>query len=297
MQKSFIFSAILHLFIMLLVLFGLPSFFSKNITDDHIVTVEILPISEFTNVKTPKVKPKIRPIEEKKKEVSSATEPKKALPDPTFKPKPQITPDVVAKPKPEKPKEVIKTANIEPLAKPKPIEKQKPKPEPKKEEPKEPELTFDSVLKTVEEIVPEQEKSQNQEEEAVNFDDIEQMLTKPDEKIKYKPGLPMSLSEKDAIRQQIMRNWSLSSASGGKDAQSMVVTLNIKLARDGTVLDIDVQESLRYNTDGFFRAMADSAIRAVHKSSPLKNLPPEKYDTEGGWRELEINFDPRDMFF
>ncbi len=48
----------------------------------------------------------------------------------------------------------------------------------------------------------------------------------------------------------------------------------------------------RYNSDSFFRAAADSALRAVHECSPLKNLPPEKYDT---WHYMELNFDPKDM--
>jgi hypothetical protein len=48
----------------------------------------------------------------------------------------------------------------------------------------------------------------------------------------------------------------------------------------------------RYTSEPFFRAAADSALRAVFKCSPLKNLPPEKY---GSWREMELNFDPQDL--
>ena len=37
---------------------------------------------------------------------------------------------------------------------------------------------------------------------------------------------------------------------------------------------------------------SDSALRAVHKCSPLKNLPIDKY---GSWRAMELNFDPQDL--
>ena len=45
-------------------------------------------------------------------------------------------------------------------------------------------------------------------------------------------------------------------------------------------------------TAGGLTLEEQSAVRAVHKCSPLKNLPPEKY---GSWREMEINFDPKEM--
>ena len=38
--------------------------------------------------------------------------------------------------------------------------------------------------------------------------------------------------------------------------------------------------------------LAESARRAVQVCSPLQNLPVEKYEQ---WRELTINFDPKEM--
>lgn len=286
------YSIALHASLFVLAIVGLPSFFEKKNVVDSAITVEILPVSEFTNVAPKKAKPKAEP----KKEVTSATKPKKSMADPNKKPEPIVAPEP---PKPEPKKEPeVKEKEVAPLVKPKPPEEKK-KEEKKKEE-KKPEKqnedAFASVLKSVEELDVKDEKTENKDEKA-DFSEVEDLLSESKSEQDYKPGLPLSLSEKDAIRQQIMQNWSLSSASGAKDAQSMVVTLRIKLLPDGTVQDVKIENTMRYNTDTFFRAMADSTVRAVMKSSPLKNLPPEKYDVKDGWREIELNFDPKEMFY
>jgi hypothetical protein len=78
----------------------------------------------------------------------------------------------------------------------------------------------------------------------------------------------------------------------------MVVTLNIKIAQNGEVTKIDIAKNmLRYNSDPFYKAMVESAIRAVSRSSPLKGLPPEKYMVKNGWQEIELNFDPSEMMY
>ena len=291
--RGIIYSVILHLVAFLLILFGLPSLYEQKSLEEQVITVEILPVSEFTNVRKIKPKPVVKPI---KKDVTAAVEPKLSLPDPTARPVITPAPEPVIR----KPEERVKEKAIEPLKRPEPKPKApKPKPEPKKEvKPVEtPEEAFASVLKSVEELNAGKEDKEEEAEESVDFSDVEDFLSNVKNEPEFKPGLPLSISEKDAIRQQIMRNWSLSSVSGGRDVQEMVVTLNIKMARDGSVSDVKIENQLRYNTDSFFRAIADSAVRAVLKSSPLKELPIEKYDVKDGWREIQMNFDPSEMFY
>lgn len=289
MRNGLIQSFLLHGIIIAVVMFGLPSFVDKLPSEEHFVTVEVVNISDKTNLKPRSVKPKPKP--QPKKNVQ--TKPKPSLPEPNRKPK--VTP----KPKPEpapvaKAKPVIKQKEF---PEPKPTTKPEPKkaPEPKKEEKPEPKPEqevddFASVLKSVEQL--EDKDTKNDEQQ---FSDVESFLSNVDDPKKYKAGEPLSQSEKGAIRQQIQRNWSL--PAGAKGAQNMVVTLRIALARDGTVRNVEINDSLRYSADPFYKAMADSARRAVLKSSPLKDLPPEKYDVKDGWRDLELSFDPRDMFF
>lgn len=291
MSRGFKASVIMHVIMFFVIYFGLPNFRSKNITEDQVVTVDILPVSELTNVKPKNAKPKSEP----KKEVTAAAEPKKSLPDPARKPEIKEA-ELEPLPKPkieEKPKE--KPVKLEPKPKEivKPVEQKKP--EPKKEEKKKeevPEDAFAAVLKSVEEMKVEDKKNDSKD---VDFSEVEDFLSNTANEQQYKPGLPLTVSEKDAIRQQVMRNWTV--LSGGKDAKDMAVMLDLKLAPDGAVTDIKIRDMMRYNSDSFFRAMADSAIRAVKKSSPIKNLPPEKYDVKDGWREMEMNFDPSEMMY
>jgi TonB family protein len=105
----------------------------------------------------------------------------------------------------------------------------------------------------------------------------------------------MSMSELDAIRSQISKCWSV--PAGAKNAQDLQVTLRVQLDQTGMVVDVQIadESTARYSSgDTFFRAAADSAMRAVRQCSPLRNLPPEKYDT---WRDIIMTFDPKEMLF
>jgi len=46
-------------------------------------------------------------------------------------------------------------------------------------------------------------------------------------------------------------------------------------------------------SNALFQVAAESAVRAVQRCAPFNFLPVAKYDA---WKEVEINFDPRDMF-
>ncbi len=109
---------------------------------------------------------------------------------------------------------------------------------------------------------------------------------------KHIPDQPISISEKDAIRQQIRRCWNL--PAGAKDAQDLVIEVSVIMNPDGTVRQATVVDEGRMRSDPFFRAAAESARRAVlnPKCSPLK-LPPEKYSQ---WQRMTLTFNPKDMF-
>ena len=299
-------SLVLHAIIFTVIIFGLPSFSGKkNITQEQVVTVEILPVSEITNVKPKRSKPQAKPTKkpkakQKKEDIKPIEQPKKFLPDPAKKPN------------------LVKETNLEPLPTPKeknkkenkikaPQEKPKKKPENKKKSAKNitmprekheneaPKDSFASVLKTIEEIEHSNEEENKEKNNEVNFDEIEDFLSNIKDNNQYKEGLPLSLSEKDYIRQQIIKNWTI--LAGAKNIQDMVVTLNISLSPDGTVNDIEIEDQSRYSSDTLFRAVVDSAIRAVRKSSPISGLPQDKYDTKGGWREIQFNFDTSEMIY
>ncbi|MDA0240484.1 MAG: energy transducer TonB, partial [Proteobacteria bacterium] len=77
-------------------------------------------------------------------------------------------------------------------------------------------------------------------------------------------------------------------------AGGLAVEIKMQLALDGNVLRAGVVDQTRMLTDGFYRAAAESALRAVSRESrctPLK-LPRDDFEV---WRDLVINFDPREV--
>ena len=286
MKAGMICSAILHLLMFAVILLGLPELFKKDITQEHAIVVELLPISEQTNVKRKTVAPKEKKVI-KEKALSNLVKP--AMKQPEFKAKIDPVTAPLKKVEPIK-EEKIEVAKIKPLEIPQP-EKETPKTEEKKQDVTED--LFGAVLNTVEELKQDQKSDKNEE---VDFSAIEDMLAVDNDQPTYRPGLPLSISEKDEIKRQITNNWSV--VSGAKDAKDMVVTLSIKIAQNGEITQIDIAKNmLRYNSDPFYKAMVESAIRAVSKSSPLKGLSPEKYMVKNGWQEIELNFDPSEMMY
>ncbi|MBM3506070.1 MAG: hypothetical protein FJX65_19755 [Alphaproteobacteria bacterium] len=103
-------------------------------------------------------------------------------------------------------------------------------------------------------------------------------------------GETMTISEMDAIRLQIERCWNV--PAGARDAQNMRVRIRINLNADGSLnRPPEILDEGRMS-DPFFRTMAESARRAVNICSPLKNLPPGKYER---WREITLTFDAREL--
>jgi hypothetical protein len=257
------YSAILHVILLLVAIVGLPQFVRRmDEQPPPAMTVEILPVAPISNVKpreaAPKPpKPAPKPVEHKT--VKPVPETHKAAPPP---PKPEPMP--VPKPKPAPPKKV-----------------EEKKPEKKKVEE---DNDLAKILESVKDTAKSQEAKKKQEAKP-------QEETKPAKSQTYNPDLPLSLSETDAIRSQFVKCWNV--PAGAKDAENLIVVLHITVAQDGSVTGVQMaRDQGRYSSDSFFRAAADSAMRAVRLCSPLKNLPPEKFST---WSDMELTFDPREM--
>lgn len=102
-------------------------------------------------------------------------------------------------------------------------------------------------------------------------------------------GNTLSLSEMDALRGQIQRNWNI--IPGMADGGDVRVTVTMRLDQAGNIVgQPDVVAS--GGSDNVRRTLAGSAKRAVLKSQPFQ-LPAEKYDS---WAEVIVNFDPSQMF-
>ncbi len=255
-------SGMLHLFILICIIGAIP--FAQDppkMTPPRTITLELLPIKEKTNVK---------PVEGKKPQ---ANKPAAAPKSPVKKIATRPTPP----PKPFKPKKLAEKPKP-PKAKPKAPEK--PKPAPKvaaKKPPTKPKVK--EVKKSFTQMAAELDK-----------------LAKP-EKTKqvssnYDAAKPLSLSQIDAIRNQLVACWRI--LPGAREAAKIAVSVRFKLNKSGSVAgSVNVTDKSRYNSDPVFKAAADNAVRAVLRCSPLQNLPQDRYDS---WKEMEFNFDPRDMY-
>lgn len=153
----------------------------------------------------------------------------------------------------------------------------------KRPQPKPSPSNFASVLKNLEKLKPQ---------------DTE---TPPDPKSKApaKPatGALASLSNKlttsaaNALNEQLSRCWNI--PAGIKDAENMVIVLEVVVNPDRTVASAEIEDQARASTDPAFRTAAMSALRALRmpECTPL-DLPPDRYED---WKTMTVRFDPKNM--
>jgi hypothetical protein len=244
---------------------------------DEVVKVKETPIEiSFVTEENPKEEAKKKP------------EPVKETPPPLKKDKPKPAPKALEKPEPPKkaevadkveekkvertkPKTVVKKPKNPP--KPKPTKK-KPKPKKEIEDKKDTKTDFMSVLK--------------------NLQDSDPVDTKRDgPKLTQSPTVDrMTTGELDAFRMQLSQCWNI--LPGAAQAETLAVNLTINVNKDRTVRDVQITDRIRYQSDTFFRAAADNAIRAIkHPDCTPLDLPADKYSM---WNTITLNFDPQTMF-
>ena len=101
----------------------------------------------------------------------------------------------------------------------------------------------------------------------------------------------LTLSEEDALKAQIFGCWSI--PLGLPYNKNLLVRIKLKLNPDGTVLRSEILDHERMNKpcQGFYKVLAESALRAVRLCQPLK-VPPTGYKR---WKDLQLNFDANEM--
>ena len=101
----------------------------------------------------------------------------------------------------------------------------------------------------------------------------------------------LSLSEEDALKAQIFGCWSI--PLGLPYNENLLVRIKLQLKPDGTVSKSEILDHARMNKpgQGFYKVLAESALRAVKLCQPLR-VPTTGYER---WKELQLNFDAREM--
>jgi outer membrane biosynthesis protein TonB len=280
-----IISACVHAALIVVMYFGLPSVFKPLPGPPlRVVPIDIVEIGDITNTRLPnqpelaaKAAPPAPKPEEKPQPAPKPPEPPKPEPKPEEKPTPpEPKPEEVALPKPQ--------------VKPKPPEP--PKPEPKAQAQAQQDQLA-SILKNLTKPKPQPSKTDDLKKVLTDVGKMEGTAATGAEKGGVGPSLSdhLTISAEDALRRQISGCWNV--PAGARNAQDLIVEVEIDVNPDRTVRDARVTDEARLATDPFFRAAAESAMRALRnpKCSPLE-LPADQYET---WKVIHFTFDPRDM--
>ena len=266
MNRSIILSSVLHVFVIILTAMSLPFLAKKPIDLPPIVSVELIQITEKTNIPfAPKAKKIIEKIKkEEKKLVSEQAPPKKVKKE---------KPDSVPMPE-DKIKKVEKIKD----------DKQNPE-------------KIDNEVKQVSEFEKDELFDPNniaalidksKEETATEMKKTDKVTQ---DQVKNFENTGLSLNEEDALKAQIFGCWSI--PLGLPYNENLLVRIKLELKPDGSVLKSEILDHARMNKpgQGFYKVLAESALRAVKLCQPLR-VPSTGYER---WKELQLNFDAREM--
>ncbi len=266
MNRSIILSSVFHLILIFITAMSLPFLSKKAIDLPPIVSVELIQITEKTNIPfAPKAKKTIDKIKEKEKKLVSEQAPPKKV----KKKKPDAVP--------------MPDDNIKKLEK-------------VKDDTQNPEK-IDNEVKQVSEFEKEELFDPNniaalidksKEEAAVQLNKTDQVTQ---DQVKNYQNTGLSLSEEDALKAQIFGCWSI--PLGLPYNENLLVRIKLELKPDGSVIKSEILDHARMNRpgQGFYKVLAESALRAIKLCQPLR-VPTTGYER---WKELQLNFDAREM--
>ncbi len=285
MNRSIIISSVLHVLLIFITAMSLPFLGKKPYDIPPIVSVELIQIAEKTNIPfAPKAKKIIEEVKKKdeKKLVSEQAPPKKVKKNKT---KTVVTPDQNNR--------IVENQNPEAIPLPENTVKKIKTKEEKKQNPDK----IDNEVKQVSEFEKKElfdpnniaaliDKSKEESAEIVKKDN---KISQYQEKNVENSGL--SLSEEDALKAQIFGCWSI--PLGLPYNENLLVRIKLKLKPDGSVTKTEILDHARMNKpgQGFYKVLAESALRAVKLCQPLR-VPTTGYER---WKELQLNFDAREM--
>ena len=284
MNRSIIISSVLHTTLIVITAMSLPFFSKKPLDIPPIVSVELIQIAEQTNIPfAPKAKKIIEKVKEKEKKLVSEQAPPKKVKKNKSKTVVSLdqnnekienqTPEAI--PLPEKTVKKIKTK-----------EEKKQNPDKLDEEVKQVSEFEKKDLFDPNNIAALIDKSKVDSADVVKKNDD---ITQDQDRNIENTGL--TLSEEDALKAQIFGCWSI--PLGLPYNEDLLVRIKLMLEPDGSVTKTEILDHARMNKpgQGFYKVLAESALRAVKLCQPLR-VPSTGYER---WKELQLNFDAREM--
>ena len=284
MNKSLIISSALHVALIVLTALSLPFLAKKPIDLPPIISVELIQITEKTNIPfAPKAKKIIEKAKEKEKQLVSEQAPPKKI-------EKTKTKTVVSL---DQNNEIIDNQTPEAVPLPEKTVKQIKTKEEKKQNPEK----FDEEVKQVSEFEKKELFDPNSiaalidksKQDTAEVKTPKNLVSQDQEKNIENSSL--SLSEEDALKAQIFGCWSI--PLGLPYDENLLVRIKLKLKPDGSVIDSEILDHARMNKpgQGFYKVLAESALRAIKLCQPLR-VPTTGYER---WKDLQLNFDAREM--
>ena len=266
MTRSLLYSIAFHTLIVIMTALSLPFMTREPISLPPIVSVELIQITDKTNIP---FAPKARKILDKVKEEEKRVVSEQAPPTQKKKEKPDRIP---------LPEDLNKEK--------KEIVKKKQNPEEIKDEIRQASEFEKEELFDPQQIAALIDKSKEETAETLKKD---KKITQSSKKTSFATGL--TLSQEDALKAQIFGCWSL--PLGLPYHKNLLVRIKLRLKPDGTVLRSEILDHARMNQpgQGFYKVLAESALRAIRICQPLR-VPPTGYEK---WKDLQLNFDANEM--
>jgi hypothetical protein len=283
-------------------LISLPNVDPYESTPQPPLPVDLVSVTEFTQITagTRKGKEDIEPTPPKPVEKTKPVE----QPKPEPKPEPVVAPEPAPEPEPEP--VPLRTASLtpddpEPVPAPEPEKAEEAKPEP---DPTPQPLANAPVPRKKPKVATKPKPAEPKKQDSkFDADKIAALLNKapnsgggsPTDAGSDNPSLgiatgtaaTLSVSEIDALRAQISRCWN--PPVGVLDASDLIVRIGMDLNPDGTLSG--PPQLLNVSSDPIFTVAAEAAIRAVNRCQPY-SLPPEKYNS---WQQVHLSFNPKDL--
>jgi hypothetical protein len=266
LNRNVIISFGIHVMFVIITAMSLPFLAKKPIDLPPIISVELIQITDKTNIPfAPKAKKIIEKVKEKEKKLVSEQAPPKKIK--------KLKPDAV--PLPDEKIEKIKK-----------IKDEKQNPEKVETEIKQTSEFEKKELFDTNNIAALIDKSKTESAETLKKSD---KITQDQNKEMDFGGL--TLSEEDALKAQIFGCWSI--PLGLPFNEDLLVRIKLQLKPDGSIIKTEILDHARMNKpgQGFYKVLAESALRAIKLCQPLR-VPSTGYER---WKDMQLNFDAREM--
>jgi outer membrane biosynthesis protein TonB len=267
---GFIASALIHFALVASAFIAFPQA-ARYASDSVIIPVELVTLSDVTNVRAARPEPEpVRPEPE---------------PEPVT-PAPETQPEIITQPEPI-------PLPPEPQPEPQPEPEPEPAPEPEPEPAREPEPAPPPAPRP-------QPRPQPQPERGLDLDDLSRLVDRSRQETRQRPaeegearrgageGTAMTATLQDMLRSQIAR--CTRSNADAPSNMDLRVVVEVRLERSGALSSpprLRDEARVMNSSNPFLRVAGERAVRAVIDCQPYR-LPPEAY---GQWRHLEVMVD------